>query len=105
MNNIKTKSTDFWVLSVDNDKKYFFSGYRNGFDDLEITTMKSEFGHFFGFCVVMILTVLIGFKAHYTIAVLIFIVNLFFNFYPFMLQRFHRLRLNELKNRFGDKII
>ena len=93
------------VWNKKQNKKYFFSGCRNGFDDLEITTMKSEFGHFLGFWVVMILTMLIGFRTHYTIAVMIFIVNLFFNFYPFILQRFHRLRLNELKKRFGKEVV
>ena len=87
------------------NKKYFFSGYRNGFDNLEITTMKSEFGHFVGFCVVMILTVVMGLKTNYLMAIMIFIGNILFNFYPFMLQRFHRLRLNELKNRFYGKIV
>lgn len=82
------------------NEKYFFSGFRNGFSDLEITTMKSEFGHFIGFCIVMILTIIIGIKAGFLQAILILIINIFFNFYPFMLQRFHRLRLNELKGRF-----
>ena len=87
------------------NKKYFFSGFRNGFSDLDITTRKSEFGHFVGFCIVFILTILIGFKTDISIAIMIFIINILFNFYPFMLQRFHRMRLNELKNRFGDKMI
>lgn len=87
------------------NKKYFFSGFRNGFNDLSITTMKSEFGHFMGFCIVMILSIIIGIKAGLLQAIMIFIVNIFFNFYPFMLQRFHRLRLDELRNRFQDKIV
>ena len=41
------------------NKKYYFNGLRGGFKDFETTTMKSEFGHFMGFCVVMILTILI----------------------------------------------
>jgi len=82
-----------------NNKKHFFSGFRNGFSNLEIASMKSEFGHFLGFCVVMMLTILLAIETNYLIAALVFIVNIFFNFYPFMLQRFHRLRVNELKNR------
>jgi hypothetical protein len=81
------------------NKKYFFSGLRNGFGDLEISTKKSEFGHFFGFCIIMILTILIAFKSNYSLVIMISIVNMFFNFYPFMLQRFHRLRLSELKRQ------
>jgi Glycosyl-4,4'-diaponeurosporenoate acyltransferase len=70
------------------------------FINLEITSMKSEFGHFIGFCIVMIITILVGIKASFLQAILILIVNIFFNFYPFILQRFHRLRLNELNSRF-----
>jgi len=93
------------IWNKNQNKKYFFSGYRNGFNDLDIATRKSEFGHFIGFYVVMILTLLIGFKTHYAIAIMIFIVNIFFNFYPFMLQRFHRMRMNEIKNRLSEKMI
>jgi glycosyl-4,4'-diaponeurosporenoate acyltransferase len=82
----------FWTESMGSSK--------DGFSDLEIASMKSEFGHFFGFCTVMIITIIIGIKASFLQAILILIVNIFFNFYPFMLQRFHRLRLNELKSRF-----
>jgi hypothetical protein len=85
------------------NKKYFFNGYRNGFDNMIISSMTSEFGHLIGFCIVMILTIIIGIKASYSLAIMILFVNLFFNFYPFMLQRFHRLRLDELRNRFRDK--
>ena len=87
------------------NKNHFFNGSRNGFDDMEISTMKSEFGHFIGFCIVMIITMLIGIRTNWTIAIMILVVNIFFNFYPFMLQRFHRLRLNELKKRFGKEIV
>jgi hypothetical protein len=79
------------------NKKYFFNGFKNGFGDLEINTMKSEFGHFIGFCTVMILTIVIGIKVCFSMAIMVLIVNILFNFYPFMLQRFHRLRLGQLK--------
>jgi hypothetical protein len=87
------------------NKKYFFSGYRNGFRDIEINSMKSEFGHFISFNIVMIITIMIGFKTYYSMAMLILIVNIIFNFYPFMLQRFHRLRLNELIDKYKEEII
>lgn len=87
------------------NKKYFFSGFRNGFNDLETTTMKSEFGHFMGFCIVTILAIVVGILASFLIAIMILFVNVFFNFYPFMLQRFHRLRLAELRSRFQDEIV
>ena len=93
------------IWNKNQNKKYFFSGNRNGFSDLEIASIKSEFGHFIGFCIVMILTILIGFKTNFSIAIMILIVNIFFNFYPFMLQRFHRLRLDALRSRFRNKIV
>jgi Glycosyl-4,4'-diaponeurosporenoate acyltransferase len=97
--NLFKKLLNRTIWNKKQNKKYFFSGNRKGFNDLEITTMKSEFGHFIGFCVVMILTIVIGLKANYSMAIMILIGNVLFNFYPFMLQRFHRLRLSELKNR------
>lgn len=86
------------IWSKKNNKRHFFSGFRNGFIDMETATKKSEFGHFLGFCVVMLLTIVMAIKTLYLLAVMIFIVNILFNFYPFMLQRFHRLRVNELKS-------
>jgi len=92
-----------WIIwNQKQNKKFFFSGFRNGFDNLVISSMKSEFGHFIGFCIVMIFTIVIWIKESYSLAIMILIVNIFFNFYPFMLQRFHRLRLDELRNRFQD---
>jgi len=81
------------------NKRYYFNGLRNGFKDFEKTTKEGEFGHLIGFCIVMILTIIIGFKTEILFALMILFVNLIFNFYPFLLQRFHRLRIDELKNR------
>ncbi len=92
------------IWKKNQNKKYFFTGSRNGFDHLEIATMKSEFGHFAGFCIVMTLTIFIGIRTNYIIAIMILIVNIIFNFYPLMLQRSHRLRLNEIKHRPGKKL-
>ena len=75
------------------NKKYFFNGTRNGFAEFKLNTLKSEFGHFVGFVVVMILTIYIGIKINIFIALLAFVINIIFNFYPFILQRYHRLRL------------
>jgi hypothetical protein len=82
-----------------NNKKYFFNGFRGGIDNLEVAARQSEFGHFMGFCVVMSLAVFFAIKTSFLIAVMIFVVNIFFNFYPFMLQRFHRLRVNKVKSK------
>lgn len=93
------------IWKKNQNRKHFFNGFKNGFNEFEIRTMQSEFGHFVGFCIVVILTIIIGITADLTVAIMILFVNILFNFYPFMLQRFHRLRLSELKNKFGDKII
>lgn len=81
----------FWRKNQ--NKKYFFNGTRNGFAEFKINTMKSEFGHFLGFIVVIILTIYIGIKIYLVTALTAFIINIIFNFYPFILQRYHRLRL------------
>ena len=83
------------------NKKHFFNGYRSGFYDFEIATKRSEFGHFAGFCMVFLIALVTGIKADLMQAFMILLINILFNFYPFMLQRVHRSRLNELKRKSG----
>jgi hypothetical protein len=79
------------------NRKYYFNGLRTGFENFERTTKEGEFAHSLGFCIVMILTIIIGLKTEVLFALMILFINVLFNFYPFILQRFHRMRLEELK--------
>lgn len=79
------------------NKKYYFDGSRNGLREFEIVTMKSEFGHFLAFIILIVIAVYIGIKGSLFIAVVVFIINILFNFYPFILQRYHRMRIEILR--------
>lgn len=79
------------------NKKYYFNGTINGLRDFEINSMKAEFGHFIGFTIVMVITIYIGIKGSLQSAIMIFIINILFNFYPFILQRYHRSRIELLR--------
>ena len=87
------------IWKKNQNKKHFYNGLRNGLNEFEIRTMQSEFGHFVGFCIVTILAISIGITADLTIGIMILFINIIFNLYPFMLQRFHRLRINELQEK------
>jgi hypothetical protein len=51
-----------------------------------------------GFSRVTIFVVIVGIKTSFLIAFMVLFVNVFFNLYLFMLHRFHRLRLTELRS-------
>jgi hypothetical protein len=80
------------------NKEYYFNGARSGFKGFEINLMKAEFGHFFGFTITVLLTFYIGIQGNLLTATIAFLINIIFNFYPFILQRNHQLRLNRLIN-------
>lgn len=83
------------------NEKYYFNGKRNGFREFEINSMKAEFGHFLGFILIMVIIFYIGIKGSLLTAIIVFAINIIFNFYPFILQRYHRLRIELLKHSFN----
>ena len=85
------------IWGKNQNKKYFFRGFRNNFREFEINSMKAEFGHTFGFVILMILGIYIGINNSLLIGIMIIVINIIFNFYPSLLQRYHRLRINRLK--------
>ena len=85
------------IWSKQNNKKHFFNGTRKGFIEFEENTRKSEFGHFVPFILIIFMTIYVGIFNDLNKAIWIFLINIPFNFYPFILQRFHRMRLNRLK--------
>jgi len=85
------------IWTKKNNKNYFFNGTRRGFKEFEENTKKSEFGHFIPFILILSITIYIGIFNNWKKALLILIIDFVFNFYPFILQRFTRMRLTRLK--------
>ena len=80
-------------------RKKYFNGKENGIPNLEEQSRKSEFGHLIPF-------IIIGFVAFYLfvigltkIGLISLLINLIGNFYPIILQRHHRMRIQLIKKR------
>jgi len=86
------------IWTKKNNRNYFFNGTRKGFKEFEENTKKSEFGHFIPFILIISITIYIGIFNDWKKALLILIIDFAFNFYPFILQRFIRMRLTRVKN-------
>ena len=84
----------FWTPR--NNKKHFFNGKRNGFNQFEKNTRISESSHIFSFVSIVFASSYIGAVANIHIAILAAMINVIVNFYPAMLQRYNRLRLQTI---------
>ncbi len=81
----------FWG-SKKNRKKYF-NGTRTGIENFIYQTHQSEFGHLGALVLVFIANVFTLLKGHYAISIFLFVINIVGNLYPILLQRHHRIRL------------
>lgn len=84
----------FWGKAK--NRKNFFSGKRDGIEGMMHETKQAEFGHVGAFVVVFVLSFPIGLNAGLTSFVIITIFNVLGNFYPVILQRHHRIRLQRI---------
>ena len=84
----------FWTPR--NNKKHFFNGKRNGFGQFEKNTRISESSHIFSFVSIIVASFYIGIVANICIAIVAAIINVILNFYPAALQRYNRLRLQNI---------
>jgi len=76
-----------------NNKKHFFNGLRSGLVEFDRNTRISESGHTFAFIIILVVSFYIGVVANIFLAILTTLINIIFNFYPAMLQRYNRARL------------
>jgi hypothetical protein len=81
----------FWGARF--NKRHFFDGTRRGFAQFDKNTRISESSHTLAFVTILLVSVYLGIVADPLLAVGVILVDLGFNFYPAMLQRYHRARL------------
>jgi len=84
----------FWGKK-NNRKKYFY-GTKKGFDNFIFQTKQSEFGHFGSFIFLSAVSFLLLINNHFLIALITMLINVIGNFYPVILQRFHRMRIEKI---------
>ena len=84
----------FWGFKK-NRKKYF-SGNRAGIYNFIYQTKQSEFGHLGALVVIFIVSIALAIKGYLLMVLLMMIINVIGNFYPIILQRYHRVRLSKI---------
>lgn len=78
-------------------QKKYFNGRSDDIKSFEIKTKKSEFGHLIPFVIITILCVYFFITNFKKLAIITFFINCIFNWYPVILQRYHRMRLIRLE--------
>lgn len=84
----------FWG-SKKNRRKYF-DGTRKGLQNFIYQAKQSEFGHLFAFVSLVLIAFLMLAYGHLYLFILLILLNVVCNFYPVLLQRYHRIRINKI---------
>lgn len=87
----------FWKKKE--DQKKFFDGTKSGIGNLITQSKKSEFGHLLPFITITILAGYLLSIGKWKLTIPLMIINIFFNFYPILLQRHHRMRIQLIEAR------
>lgn len=74
-------------------RKRYFNGTREGLENFIFQTKQSEFGHLGAFIALLIIAIILAVDGNSMAALVISIINVIGNFYPIVLQRFHRIRI------------
>jgi hypothetical protein len=90
----------FWRNKA--QRKRYFNGKPEGISILEMQSKKSEFGHLLPFIIITTVCVYLIVLGLITLAIITFIINIIGNFYPIILQRHHRMRIQLLRKRMYD---
>lgn len=91
----------FWKKQSQRDK--YFDGTLSGIENLERQSKKSEFGHLMPLIVITGVSVYVLTLGFYILAFFAMLWNVLGNFYPIMLQRHHRMRIDVIRRRMKRK--
>ena len=79
-----------------NNRKHFFNGKKSGLAQFEMNTRISESSHVVAFAIITTVSFYLAAVANINLAIIAIVINVIFNLYPAMLQRYHRSRLQIL---------
>lgn len=77
-------------------QKTFFNGTKSGLEHFLFSSNQAEFGHLGAFIFIQLFAIIMVLKGEYQLFLYCSIINLFFNFYPIVLQRKHRIRIQRI---------
>ncbi len=80
-------------------QKSFFSGFKNGLHSFVFESKQAEFGHLMAFIFIALFSIIMAYKGHLGFVIICSGINIIFNFYPILLQRRHRIRINRITSR------
>jgi hypothetical protein len=80
------------------NRKQFFDGTKAGLEDFDFQTRQAEFGHLGAFVFILFTALLLLIEKHYLIATMTLGLNILANFYPIILQRTHRSKIERIKS-------
>jgi hypothetical protein len=81
-------------------RKKYFNGKKSGMRNLIEQSMKSEFGHLIPFIIICFVSIYLIVTGAVKLGVVSFLINFIGNFYPIILQRHHRMRIQRLEKRY-----
>lgn len=87
----------FW--GQQKNRKKYFDGTRNGLQNFIYQSKQSEFGHFASFITTILTSLILLTKGMCLLVGFLTLFNVIGNFYPVILQRYHRLRIDKLQGR------
>lgn len=84
----------FW--GKEKNRKKYFNGTKKGLQNFIYQTKQSEFGHLAALVVIQIISFYLLFYGYSLMVLFITVINLIGNFYPIVLQRHHRIRIEKI---------
>lgn len=79
-----------------NSRKKYFNGTKKGLGNFIYQTKQSEFGHLAAFFVILISTFILLLQGYIFMVAIITLINILGNVYPVILQRSHRMRIENI---------
>ncbi len=87
------------IWGKDQNRKHFFDGTRAGIQKLIYMTKQSEIGHVLALLLITMLCLVMMVKGYWVLIIITMMINIVFNLYPVILQRYHRMRIARLIER------
>ena len=89
----------FSYWGKEKNRKKYFNGTKSGLQNFIYQSLQSETGHLLSFVVIFLFASLLLIKGFYLLSIITMFINLPGNFYPVVLQRFHRIRIEKIMKR------
>ena len=88
----------FWGRK--SNRKKYFNGTKSGLKNFVYQTKQSEFGHLASFVTILFSSAYLLFFDYYLLVLFINLINIIGNLFPIILQRFHRMRIDPLTQKY-----